>query len=247
MGFFDFVCPLSGLSLRAARAVQVPLIESTPGRWWPLGLPLLGTYDRLGSIDGFTPDFRTDLLVAGFATMAAAGRVDARSVPDEFAEFTRTPALAPLLQMFERATTMARHAPMTFTLDGRPLRQTLIHAEAFAALAPENRLPRAPSADDLAKQLARAPVAPQARELFAAVVRTDDATRTAASIALNQLGAVTDWLSARRRRWSPSTESGQYGPAEDLRFARRARGRLADAPELLAAVDREIDLLEREG
>lgn len=243
MGFFDFLCPVSGLSLRAAQAVQVPLIESTPGRWWPLGLPLLGTYDRLGSIDGFHPDFRTDLLVAGFATMAGAGRVDAGSVPDEYAEFTRAAALAPLLQMFERATTMARWAAMTFTLDGRPLRQTLIHAEVFAALAPELRLPHAPSPEDLTKQLARAPVAAQARELFAALPRADAGVRAAASVALTQLAAVGEWLSARRRRWSPLAEGGQYVVTDDLRFARRARGRHADAPELLAVIDREVHLL----
>lgn len=58
MGFFDIRCPISGLSLRAARAVKVALVELKPGHWSPLGFPLEGTYDRLGSIDGFVADFR---------------------------------------------------------------------------------------------------------------------------------------------------------------------------------------------
>ena len=37
-------------------------------------LPLVGAYDHLGSINGFVPDFRTELLVAGCARPVSAGQ-----------------------------------------------------------------------------------------------------------------------------------------------------------------------------
>jgi hypothetical protein len=51
VGFFDFRCPISGLSLRAADAAFVGLIEATPGRWLPLTLPIVGSYDRGPTIE----------------------------------------------------------------------------------------------------------------------------------------------------------------------------------------------------
>lgn len=247
MGFYDFRCTISGLSLRAARAVHIALIATDAGRWLPLSLPLVGTYDRLGSIDGITPDLRTGSLVDGFARLARAGRISAPSVPDEFAEFTAAPTIDRLLRMFERVNTMSRWAPMPFTLDGRPLRQVLIHAGVFAALAPPEPPPQAPTAQQLAQQLAHAPVAPQTAELLADLLHAPDRDRTLASVALTQLTACTRWLERRRKRWSPASDSGQYDPVEDLRLARAARARLAAAPELLPAIDRVIAELEAEG
>jgi len=122
----------------------------------------------------------------------------------------------------------------------------LIHAEVFAALAPPTPPPRAPTADALADQLACAAVAPQARALFAPVVHADDEVRAAASVALAQLTAFTDWLTANRKRWTPKVESRQFGPHEDLQFAREARTALAATPALRPVIDRVIATLERE-
>jgi hypothetical protein len=246
VGFFDFRCPISGLSLRAARAVHVALVEVTPGRWSPLSLPLVGCYDRGGSVDGFVPDFRTELFVSGFARMARAGRADAEGEPDEFARFSRAPGIDQLLRLFERVNTMSQWGDVPFTLDGCPLRQVLIHAGVFAALAPAARPTRAPEYEQLEAQLAAAPVAPQARELFEAVIIAPDEVRIAASVALAQLAAFTRWLEASGRQWSPASESGQFFASEDLEFAREARTRLAAIPELLPVIDGVIAELEAE-
>jgi len=242
LGFFDFRCPISNLSLRAARAVHIPLIELTAGRWSPVGLPLVGTYDRLGSIDGFVADFRVELLVAGFARMAAAGRIDARGAAQEFAEFTASPSAERLLRLFERTNTMR----VPFTLDGKMLRQVLIHAEVFADLASTARLPHAPDAKSLAAQLARAEIAPQARELLEPIVHASDEVRHDAAVALTQLKDLTSWLAAHGKRWSPRAEFGQYDAPEDLRIARLARAKAASTPELVPAIDRVVMELEQE-
>ncbi|MBL9103206.1 MAG: hypothetical protein JNL82_19830 [Myxococcales bacterium] len=245
MGLFDFRCPISGLSLRAAPAVHVALIEATPGAWRPLSLPLVGRYDRGGSIDGFRPDFRTDLLVAGFVRCVKAGRVAAAGAPDEYAAFTRAPAVEPLLHLFERVNTMSRWGAMPFTLDGRQLRQVLVHADVFAALAPPPARPQPPTHEELEQQLARSPLADQGREIYEEVIIAADAIRAAASSALTQLDRFDRWLIDSHKHWSPVAETGQFFPSDDLEFARAARTLLAGWPELQAVVDRVVVHLER--
>ncbi|WAS99270.1 hypothetical protein [Nannocystis punicea] len=246
MGLFDFRCPVSGLSLRAADAVHVALIEVSPGEWSPLSLPLRGCYDRGGSIDGFTPDFRTELFVAGFARFVQAKRVEAGWARDELASFVRRPGIESLLYLFERVNTMSEWGEATFTLDGRSLRQVLIHAQVFTAVAPPVRPAQAPEYEALEQQLARAPVAPQAREMFEEIIIAADPVRVEASAALSQLTAFTRWLAAHQRRWSPAAETGQFGVLEDLEFAREALVKLDGSPKLLRVIERVLEELEEE-
>jgi len=246
VGFFDFRCPISGLSLRAADAALLGLIEVTPARWLPLTLPIVGSYDRLGSIDGFVPDFRSELLVSGFVRFARAGRVAAPGSPDEYLQFTRGPTIERLLHLFERVNTMSQWGAVPFTLDGRPLRQVLIHAGIFAALAPPKRPARAPGYEELEEKLASAPVAAQARELFEEVIIGTDEVRSAASVALSQLTRVTRWLENHGKQWSPVVESGQYYASDDLEMAREAKVRLIRSNELVAVINRVIEALEEE-
>lgn len=246
MGLFDFRCPISGLSLRASPAVHVALIEATPGAWRPLSLPLVGRYDRGGSIDGFRPDFRTDLLVAGFVRCIKAGRVAAAGAPDEYAAFTRAPGIERLLRLFERVNTMSRWGAMPFTLDGRQLRQVLVHADVFAALAPPPARPQPPTHEELEQQLARAPLAEQGREIHEEIIIAADAIRAAATSALTQLARFDRWLLENGKHWSPVAETGQFCAPDDLKFARTARTLLARWPELQEVVDRIATRLEGE-
>lgn len=246
MGFFDFCCPISGLSLRGQRAVHIALVEETPGRWSPLSLPIEGSYDRLGSIDFIEPDELTAIFVSGFAWMARAGRVQAPSVPHLFAEFTRAPQLERLLKTFAQVNTDSAYCPMPFTLDGRQLRQVLIHAEVFAALAPVATRARAPEYEELEEQLARAPLAPQGRELFEEVIIGSDAARIRASAALSQLSDFDRRIAAVGRRWSPEARIDQLDNEIDLDIAREARARLGEFPELADVIDRAVVWLEAE-
>ncbi len=246
MGLFDFRCPISGLSLRAARAVHLALIEATPGAWRPLSLPLIGQYDRGGSIDGFRSDFRTDLLVAGFVRCIKAGRVVATGAPDEYAAFTRAPGIERLLSLFERVNTMSQWGVLPFTLDGRRLRQVLIHADVFTALAPPSAQPEPPTYEELERQLARSPLADQGREIFEEVIIAPDAIRAAGASALAQLSRLDRWLSDNHKHWSPVAESGQFCAPDDLKFARAAHVRLTRWPELQEVIDRVLLRLEGE-
>ncbi|MDC0723176.1 hypothetical protein [Nannocystis bainbridge] len=246
MGLFDFRCPVSGLSLRAADAVHVALIELDPGEWAPLSLPVVGCYDRGGSIDGFTPDFRTDLFAAGFARFYKCGRADGPDVSHELREFSRQPDFGRLLHVFERVNTMSQWHAMEFTLDGLPLRQVLIHAEVFSTVAPSEPPTRAPAFEAIEQQLAAAPVAPQAREMFEALIIADDPIRCQTAAALSQLAAFSRWLAERGKSWSPAPESGQYFVETDLEFAREARTTWAADPQVLSVVELVIQDLEEE-
>lgn len=141
---------------------------------------------------------------------------------------------------------MAAHGAPRLTLDGCPLRQILIHAEVFAAVAPCERLARTPAARELGEQLGRAPIAAQGRELLAPAVAADADLRGAVSVGLTRLAAFTRWLADRRRRWSPVAELGQFTRRDDLRFARAARARFADDPELAPILERILADLEHE-
>lgn len=245
VGLFDFRCPITGLSLRASDAVHIALVAVTPERWAPLSLPIRGSYDRLGSIDFITPDGSTAQFVAGFARMVKAGRVVAHGALDELAVFARAPGLEALLKLFARVNTDSIWWPSPFTLDGRQMRQMLIHADAFEALAPE--VPsRAPEYEALEQQLLGAPIDPLAREMFEDVIIGDEALRLRASVALTRVAALDAWLAAHERAWAPGNETGQYYTSIDLEFALAARRELAADPALVRVIDGVIAELERE-
>lgn len=245
MGLFDFRCPLTGLSLRASKAVHIALVAVTPERWAPLSLPIRGTYDRLGSIDFVTPDGLTALFVVGFARMVKAGRVLAPYATREFPAFARAPGLETLLKQFALVNTDSVRATSSFTLDGRPMRQMLIQADAFEALAPDVPT-RAPGYEALEQQLQAAPIDPLAREMFEEVIIGDDALRLQASVALARVTALDAWLAARGLPWAPGDQLGQYDNPTDLEFALAARPGLAAHPALLRVIDDTIARLERE-
>src|SRR5262245_922761 len=65
MGFYDYRCGLTGVSLRGADAVLVPLLEDG-GRLQLLAPGLKGNYNRLGAIDGIEDDAASAVLVEFF-------------------------------------------------------------------------------------------------------------------------------------------------------------------------------------
>lgn len=245
MGHYDFRCPISGLSLRGSDAVHIAVVTVTPERWAPLSLPIRGSYDRLGSIDFITPDGVTALFVDGFARVVKAGRVLAPSARDEFAAFSRAPGLEALLKLFAYTNTASIWSPASFTLDGRKVRQMLIQADVFEALAPEVPT-RAPGYEALEQQLLGAPIDPLAREMFEELIIGDDILRLQASVALTRLTALDAWLAARDRTWAPGNETGQFDTSIDLEFALAARSNLAAHPALVRVIDGVLAELERE-
>lgn len=245
VGLYDFRCPITGLSLRGSDAVHIALVAVTPERWAPLSLPIRGSYDRLGSIDFITPDEMTALFVDGFARMVKAGRIQATSARNEFATFIRAPGLEALLKLFACVNTDSIWASSPFTLDGRQMRQMLIQADVFEALAPDVPT-RAPGYEALEQQLNGAPIDPLAREMFEEMIIGDDDLRLRASVALTRVAALDAWLAARDRTWAPGNETGQFYTSIDREFALAARRNLAAHPALVRVIDGVIAELERE-
>jgi hypothetical protein len=245
VGFFDFRCPITRLSLRGMDAVHIALVAVTPERWAPLTLPIRGNYDRLGSIDFIKPDGVTARFVDGFMRMIKAGRVRAPGASRELDAVLRAPGLEALLKLFARANTDSIGSVSTFTLDGRALRQMLIHAGAFEALAPDVPT-RAPGYEALEQQLLRAPIDPLAREMFEEVIIGDDDLRLRASVALTRIAALDAWLAAGDRSWAPGDEAHQSDHVLDHEYALAARRDLAAHPALVRVIDGVLAELELE-
>lgn len=191
------------------------------------------------------PDGMTALFVDGFARMVKAGRVQAPGARNEFAAFVRAPGLEALLKLFACVNTDSIWAPSPFTLDGRQMRQMLIQADVFEALASDVPT-RAPGYEALEQQLHGAPIDPLAREMFEEVIIGDDDLRLRASVALTRVAALDAWLAARDRTWAPGDETGQFYRSIDLEFALAARRNLAAHPALVRVIDGVIAELERE-
>lgn len=125
------------------------------------------------------------------------------------------------------------------------MRQMLIQADAFEALAPEVPT-RAPGYEDLEQQLHAAPIDPLAREIFEEVIIGEDDLRLRASVALTRVAALDAWLAAQGRTWAPGDEAGQFDNEVDREFALAARRDLVAHPALVRVIDQVIARLKRE-
>src|SRR5262249_46294669 len=137
MGFYDCRCLLTGVSLKGAEAVLVPLLEPN-GHWRPISPAVKGKYDRLGCIDGIANDGGHAAILAAVAEAVAAGSL---VIADwhEYQTFRRNPhPLEAHLHAFERNL---NDDPRTAVLAGRPPAYALFcravwDAVAVAAAAP---------------------------------------------------------------------------------------------------------------
>ena len=80
MGLYDCRCMISGVSLKGADAVLVPL-QRPHGDYVPIALAVKGNYNRLGSIDGIEEDANTRLVLGFFQ---AGLRTGAFAVDEEY-------------------------------------------------------------------------------------------------------------------------------------------------------------------
>ena len=124
MGFYDYGCALTGLSLLGQRC-DLLLVRTNGSRREPLWGLVTGTYNRLGTIDD--PEGGADeiaYLAAAWSTLVEAGRLTHEG--DALAED------GPFFERFEPA----RHR---VALDGDRIEVTLFHHRVIALL--QDKLP----------------------------------------------------------------------------------------------------------
>jgi hypothetical protein len=73
MGFYECRCLITGISLREAKTVLVPIFPLNDGTYSPFALGIKGTYNRSGSIDSIEENIHTQLLLRYFIEKFTTG------------------------------------------------------------------------------------------------------------------------------------------------------------------------------
>ncbi|MEU4781825.1 hypothetical protein [Micromonospora sp. NPDC023633] len=133
MGFYDFNCAVTGVSLKGVDAVLVGLREAGGGLR-PVTLGIAGHYNRLGSVDGIAEDLNTELVFRYFTDRAADGRF---ALDPAYADDLGNPPadLEALLNYLERNVSESSEQRPAAALDGRRVFSALVAAPVWAALA----------------------------------------------------------------------------------------------------------------
>ena len=218
MGFYDYRCMLTGVSLQGEHAVLVPLFEDG-GALAPVAFGIKGSYNRLGAIDNILEDANTAAILKFFL-----GKLATREfVVDE--DYLRGHSAFPithieqLLAGFERNVT---EYPRAARLNDNPVLYGLISQSVWQAIA-EAALPF-PSNRNVHQDLfAGSPIA-------AAIYggRIGDLTTHA-----KELAAVMALMSSRDIAWSAPQEHDQWYVREMIQFLSEARAAFGDCPAVL--------------
>jgi len=212
---------ISGVSLKADDAVLVCLLQTEEGdapMYSPIALPIRGTYDRLGAIDGIQDDTNTDLILHFFRGALESGEF---VLDPEFSLAT----IDPLLRAIERNI---NDSPNIALWDNRPV--------MFALISQEIR-------DALVKGSAASMTEVETPPLFQRVFGDSPLARgiyggNLAEIAepLKELATISDFLAERGLAWHPEEDASQH--YEEVReFLEEARSAFADSALILAGLD----------
>jgi hypothetical protein len=233
MGFYDYRCMATGVSLKGAKTALVLLIWADTGDH-PIALAVTGQYNRLGSIDAIEEDDNTRLIFDYFLARLRGGEL----VVDE-AELGggQIKDLERLLELVERCVTMDDD---TVVLDGRRVLFALVSRVVWDAIARQARSSRESSTALF-------------QRLFGGVAVAQDIYKgslTKVSRHLRELAAVQDFLVERGIAWRPPDDPEQHYAEEMAEYLRAAREQFRDCPAVLEGLDaykeEAGDLLEEE-
>lgn len=228
MGFYDFNCAVTGVSLKGVDAVLVGLCESDGGLR-PVTLGVAGSYNRLGSVDGIAEDLNTELVFRWFTDRVADGRFVLN--PAYANDYGNPPTdLEALLSYLERNVSDSSEERPAAALDGRRVFSALVAAPVWAALAGDAASDESP--DALFKQVFEG--VPTATEMYGD--RISELSRH-----IRELYAVDSHLRARGRSWAPQPDDdiGDQHYGQEMRgFLESARRDLGGNPTIRAALDR---------
>jgi hypothetical protein len=216
MGFFDYRCMLSGVSLCASRTALV-VLEKVEDRYVPIALPVFGQYNRCGGIDMIREDELTDRLLAFFQSTIRAGAatVDWGEVYWQGALLTELTTIEQLIAAIERGVTMEYDC---VTLNNRRIVFGLIDLCMWDALS-YSTLETAAETErsDTWKAIYAFPVAG-----FGESVR--------------ELNQVEHFMKRQGISWAPPRDPEQHSSEETIRYLERATIRFVDEPLLLQGI-----------
>lgn len=220
MGFYDYRCMATGVSLKGARTVLV-LLSRIGTRYLPITLPITGQYNRLGSIDSIEDDDNTPLILAYFLDKLQAGEL---VIDEEELGYGQIENLEQLLGLIERNVTLETD---TVVLGGRRVCFGLICQAIWDAIVE-------------ASARARETNTALFERLFQDVEVAGDIYQgklSKVSRHLRELAAVQDFLTQRRKPWKPPADAEQHYPDEMIQYLQAARKAFRDCPAVLSGLD----------
>jgi hypothetical protein len=235
MGFYDYRCMATGVSLKGSDAALV-LLDEVDGRHVPIALAITGCYNRLGAIDMINEDANTDLVLAWFLDRMKAGAlvIDESELRGEGSESIDIEAL---LGLIERNVTMGED---TFVLDGRRLGYALIALPIWEAIVRTSS-----ASEETSEQLFERLFGGRA---IPAAIYKDNLGQVADG--LRELAAVDDFLGGAGLPWRPPEDPEQHYTDDMREHLEGARQVWAHCPALLGGIDAYAqqvgDLLEDE-
>jgi hypothetical protein len=225
MGFYDYRCMVTGVSLKGA-ATALVLLEELDRSHRPIALAITGNYNRLGSIDGIEEDGNTDLV---FAYLRAKHQSGEMVVDPAELEYRGMDDLEALLALIERNVT---ESPNSVLLGGRRIFYALICQEVWKAVVCAHQ-PKEESASDLFARLFKG--VPIAEDIYKGQL-------TGVKRHLQDLAAVSDFLTSHGLTWkrpNPGNEgevSQHYG--EEMRqYLEEAKLAFHDCPTMLQGIE----------
>lgn len=218
MGFYDCRCMITGVSLKGADAVLVPL-QQLGTSFLPICFAIKGNYNRLGSIDGIEEDANTNLVLNyfldKFQTDEFVINMQYLFYPDYYPILT----IENLLNCFE---CNLNERPEMATLNGQEILFALICRPVWDALDQIEPFLRQ-SFGDVFMQLFFAEIF---GHLFANIEITEaiyGGKVDTVSSHLCELSSVSNFLTSKGVAWKPSPSSGQAYSDDMREFLEEAR------------------------
>lgn len=236
MGFYDYRCSLTGVSLKVSDAVFLPLLNESEN-YVPLALGMKGSYNRLGSIDRVKPDPNSESILKFFRQALESGEF----VFDE--RCIRGIEIRPIKNIEDLLTCIERHvndSPNPAHLNGRPVVYALIERKIWESIVEHSKV-----AEDTSEVMWESlfPGSSVGGRIYEGVESNVIAQ-------LRELYVVTMEMKTQGIEWAPVDDPFQHYGEEMTEFFKEAKTRFKDAPlflDALAAYEDEVsEFLEDE-
>jgi predicted DNA-binding WGR domain protein len=229
MGFFDHNCALTGVSLKGEDAELFLIREGKEG-YAPAGLPIKGTYDRLGSIDGIDETPLVDEQWKAIKKLVKSGLVTVKQADD--------------LEAFLRACgkwegrVKVGGSPLHFMLVSATMGEAAVEAvesgkKAFPGLS-RVALKKLGTPALVERAFAGTEPGPS---IVAAILEDGESVEDDLQDALVRIIQLGAWLAAHDKKWD-QTPGGDQHYEEEMRAALdEARRAFAGDKKMLAAIE----------
>jgi hypothetical protein len=217
MGYFDYRCMISGLSLRSSRTALV-LLEKLDNNYVPIGFPIFGQYNRLGAIDMILEDENANHILNFFQSRIKSGDINInwQDIYWQGEPLSEIGNIGQLLAAVERGVTMQYDC---VTFKGRRIIYSLIDYKIWDGLTFfefENRMSGLVLSDTW-KEIYKQQIPFYGNYIF-------------------EFKNVNDFLNKHNIKWVPPNNSGQYSEEEENDFLRQTKSKFIDEPLVMDGV-----------